>query len=178
MDQTPSVQIPEAQPSEPQRAPLWLRLPFLPGTIRGWLYLALVLAAIPVIFLMLFGTNNNGKILFGTSIDSSTHDLSGVTSSFTVGDTWAFRGDLAQAAPGNQLVLQFTRTAPDGTVDPPEQQPGSGTATVSAVYSPQATLLSAAEVGTWKVEVLQGSTVLATGEFTVSAAAGASPSGG
>ncbi len=177
MDQTPSVPFSESRPPEPKRAPLWLRLPLLPKTIRGWLYLALVLASMVAIYFMLFGPSYSGKIRFGTSIDASTHDLGGVRSSFTVGDTWAFRADLAQAAPGNQLVIRSTQTTPDGVEQPPDEQRGSGTASIGTVYSPQVSQLTAAWVGAWKVEVLQGSTVLASGEFTVSAAPAGSPSG-
>lgn len=160
---TTSVQ---ADPDAPAVEPLPARRRFMPAGIRGWLYLAALVFVILWLVSILTSSEGDGAVVFGTGV-SADREITGVAATFHVGDTIAYQARLKASVPGSELVIRITQTLADGTVHSQNGSTQAGTGNVNRIVSTEPLALNASDVGAWRLEVLRGDTVLASGEFTV-----------
>jgi hypothetical protein len=158
------------EPSPPPLVPLTPRRSFKPSGLRGWIYLAAFAILAVGIVSYLVSEAGDGSIVFGTSVNTETREIGGVTSTFHPGDAIAYRASLRESVPGSELVIRSTHTRPDGTVETANESTPAGSSSVNRIISKAAVPLSASDVGRWRLEVLHNEKVLAVGEFTVAAA--------
>ncbi len=144
-----------------------------PTRSAALMYMGLIILLALVVLMILPGGGGAGTITFGTGVDSSSRTLQNETSTFRVGDSFAFRATLTQSAPGNELSVRVTRSAAGATPTTtayPVSGGGSTATQVLVLLEPRT--LGPDDVGDWTMEILQGGKVLAKGSFTVDGGSG------